>query len=176
MRKIYIIGTIHKGYTSKEELGAVLKNLSPNQVLVELPDQPIEKTRKSTDVRDEMMFAYDWAKENNIRVDCFDNDVDILREGMTLDHPKSKELMKYHTGILKHYSWKDLNKKEHAHTMDSPLEAEIADPIKQKNRENQMLKNIRGLLIPDGNVVILTGTAHLPFFEHSIPEAIFPLR
>lgn len=40
MQKIFIIGTIHGKYTPKEELGEILEDLKPDQVLVELSNPP----------------------------------------------------------------------------------------------------------------------------------------
>ena len=53
---------------------------------------------------------------------------------------------------------------------------ELIDQDKERVRENEMLKNIATNIIESGVIVVITGTAHLNFFERNIKDAIFPFR
>lgn len=46
----------------------------------------------------------------------------------------------------------------------------------EKLRKNEMLKNIQNNIIKSGTAVIITGVAHLDFFERNIKDAVFPFR
>ena len=118
--------------------------------------------------------------KNRIPVTVFDVEQSGLKEGVTgkepefMDHElKSKEL-------LKNYSWKDLNKIEPWQISEvAALEKEIVekyfDKENSKQREFQMMQNIKQELV-DGRNVIVTGAGHLTFFKEQFPEARIPFR
>ena len=179
MKEIICIGTIHLNWTPENELVDVLNELKPDHVFVELSPEELQGQREES-IRDEMFFAYDWAIKNRIPVTVFDVEQSGLKEGVTgkepefMDHElKSKEL-------LKNYSWKDLNKIEPWQISEvAALEKEIVekyfDKEKSKQREFQMMKNIKRRLV-DGRNVVVTGAGHLTFFKEQFPEAKLPLR
>ena len=79
MNTKYLIGTIHSGHTDKKELAHVLENIDPDQVLIELPEGFSEASvREREVVPDEMLFAYDWTRENGVSRACFDVDSEIV--------------------------------------------------------------------------------------------------
>lgn len=78
--------------------------------------------------------------------------------------------------MIKKLSWKDFNKIENEKLLDVDGLNDIIDQDKEKLRENEMLKNIEVSMIRSGTVVIITGTAHLSFFERKIQDAILPFR
>jgi len=78
--------------------------------------------------------------------------------------------------LIKNLTWKDFNKKENEKLLDVEGISEIVDSNREKAREIEMLNNINKYIIENGTVLIITGTAHLNFFEKNIKTAIFPFR
>ena len=174
MKKIIIIGTLHGGWTPKNELEEVLKSLNPDKVLVELSREELLRSREDS-IRDEMFVAYDWATENGKQVDVFDIENNTLKEGVTGKEPEFAELQIKAQELLKQYSWKDLNKVEPWNNsevthLDNALMEKYFDAEKNKERDFILLQNIKNKLI-DGVNVIFTGMAHLTFFKEQLPEA-----
>jgi pheromone shutdown protein TraB len=178
MKNMYVVGTLHQGCVPEEELVDVLESFKPDQLFLELPDEPLEDIVKSGDIRDEMIYAYQWAKKNNILVHCFDSEINTFRDGITVDSPEFKKLLVEQTEILKNskITWKQHNKKQYDSLLDHPLIAVISDPAKELQREKDMLQKIRKHSIQEGVILILTGAGHLSFFESELPEATFPFR
>lgn len=178
MRNIYVIGTLHGGYVPTEELEEQLVKLDPSQLFIELPDKSIETIKSGGDVRDEMMFVYEWGHKHNIPVHCFDVDRWTLKEGITINSPEFKELYDAQSKILEKHklSWKELNKEKYDTLLDHPLMEKVSDSTKEHEREIEMLQNIRDNMKKQGNILIFTGTAHLSFFQESLSKAIFPFR
>jgi len=178
MQKVYVIGTIHGGYVPQDELREELAKLKPTQLLLELPDKSLKEIKRSDDIRDEMMCAYEWATKNKVPVYCFDTNRNTFRKGITINSPVFKKLIDYQLMMLKSnkISWKDFNKKKNDSFLDHPLEDKVSDPVKLAKRDKEMLENIQKHMVSDGNIVILTGAGHLPFFEKELSEAIFPFR
>ena len=78
--------------------------------------------------------------------------------------------------MIKKLSWKDFNKIENEKLLDVDGLDELIDQNKERVRENEMLQNIEANIIESGTIVVITGTAHLNFFERNIQDAIFPFR
>ncbi len=178
MRKIYIIGTIHGGYTPHLELEEVLRNIQPDQALVELSHKPNEDTAEKDSFRSEMLFAYNWAEENGIKVEIFDVDDDhvYFNEGYG---PKSSEYRKLHKEqeeIIKKYTWKQFNRKEFNELLDHPLLEIIFSKEQEEIREAKMIQNIKRKMISEGRVVIISGAGHLKYFADSLPNTFVPLN
>ncbi|NOY35860.1 MAG: hypothetical protein GXP44_03015 [bacterium] len=180
MKKIIIIGTIHGGFTPKEELEEFLSDINPDQVLVELSDEELNDRPRENSIRDEMFAAYDWATRNKKKADCFDIENNTLKKGVTGKEPEFLKFELKVKELLKDYSWKDLNKEEPWETpevveLENKITEKYFNAEKQKEREHEMLDIVRGKLI-DGVNAIITGAGHLSFFKKEIPEAAFPLQ
>jgi len=52
----------------------------------------------------------------------------------------------------------------------------LIDQDKEKVREDKMLENIELNIAEGGTIIIITGKAHLNFFERNIKDAFFPFR
>lgn len=171
-QKLIIIGTLHIGLTPKEELKKVLEDINPDKLLVEL-SAPTKSGSK-----EEMIFAAEWAEANGIPVGYFDIPFAAFKEAVTPEDPAYKEALAKQAEELKAYSWKELNKKdiyEKCLTTQMMIETFI-DKEKWDSRRQQMLSNIKNLALPEGKTLVLTGTAHLNFFEKKLPEVEMPFR
>lgn len=178
--EIIIIGTLHTGWTPHDELIELLKNIEPNNILVELSKEELSTERRKTSIRDEMIAAYDWATGNNIPVNVFDTENNILREGITGTEPFFIQHGQQMKKILKNYSWKDLNSDKPWNLpgikcLDKEMNERYIDPEKSTKRDIELVNSIKNL-IKQGKNVILIGAGHLDFLEESFPDAEFPLR
>ena len=172
-RKIIVIGTLHAGITPNNELKEVIESFEPDQLFVEIANDDIVKNDLSS-YPPEMIFVLEWAKSNNVKVVGFDSKIDVFREGvMPEDHQAIIEKQKK---LIKKLSWKDCNKIENEKLLDVDGMDELIDQDKERVRENEMLKNIESSIIESGTIVVITGMAHLNFFERNIKDAIFPFR
>lgn len=179
MKKVFIIGTLHLNFTPKDELEAVLEQINPDQVLVELSPSEFEQPRTES-IRDEMFVAYDWAVAHHKKVDYFDNELSPLKDGVTGKEPEFVENELQVKALLKEYSWKDLNKEApwaipEVAQSEAKIVEKYFDVQKSKEREYFMLSSINEKLIEGTNVVV-TGAGHLSFFKKEIPDAVLPLR
>lgn len=172
-RKIIIIGTLHAGITPNDELKEVIENFKPDQILVEISNEDIDKNDLSS-YPPEMIFACTWAKNNNVKVAGFDSKMNVLKEGVMLND--NQDVIEKQKNLIKNLSWKDFNKIENEKLLDGDGIEEIVDSEKDKARELEMLNNIDSFIIKNGTVLIITGIAHLNFFERNINKAIFPFR
>ncbi len=173
MREILLLGTLHGGLTPKNELRSILESVVPDQLFVELT--PNEITNDSP-FRDEMIFAYQWGKERGITVDHFDRNTGELKEGITGREPEFIALSNELKSALEKYTWKELNKIEISQQpqileIEELMRAKFIDPKKEKEREDEMLKNIQDAMLPESKVLILTGTGHLEFFLKTLQGA-----
>jgi pheromone shutdown protein TraB len=172
-RKIIIIGTLHAGITPANELEEAIKSFSPDQVMVEIIDGDIEKNNLEL-YPPEMIFALKWAKNNNVKVFGFDSRINVFKNGIT---PKDNEaVIAKQKELIKNLSWKEFNKIENEKLLDVEELDDLVDKKKEDERESEMLKNIQNNIIENGTVVIITGIAHLDFFEKNIKDAILPFR
>ena len=173
LRKIIVIGTLHAGITPNNELKEVIESFEPDQLLVEIANDNIVKNNLSS-YPPEMIFAFEWAKSNNVKVAGFDSKINVFRGGVM---PKDNQAMiEKQKKLIKKLSWKDFNKIENEKLLDVDGLDELIDQDKESVRENDMLKNIEANIIESGTIVVITGTAHLNFFERNIKDAIFPFR
>ncbi|MDO8513036.1 MAG: hypothetical protein Q7S37_00845 [bacterium] len=171
MTKIIIVGTLHAGITPNSELEEVIESYKPDQILVEIKNEDIIKDNVDS-YPPEMIFAYQWAKKNGIKVAGFDSDIDVFKEGIT--DADNQRLIEQQKKLIK-TSWKEFNKKENEKLLD--IEGiDIVDHQKERERELDMLRNINKIIINSGVVLIITGCGHLNFFEDNIDRAIFPFR
>jgi len=178
--EIIVIGTIHSSWTPHDKLIALLEEHDPDKLLLELSPEELSEERRKSSIRDEMFAAYDWAKENGTSVDVFDEENDVLREGVTGQESVFEEHAQRSEEILRGYSWKDLNKDEPwndpAHQeLEEKLDTYYIDPDKSQQRESNLIRKIEKLLEPGRNVV-LVGVGHLAALENQLPRAQFPLR
>lgn len=178
MREIYVIGTLHAGYTPNDELRELLEDIEPNQVLVELPDEPIEELKDREVYPSEMIFAYNWGKEKGLQVGRFDveSDYSYFNEGRSPDDQEYKDYLEYQESIIKEHSWKDFNKERYNKLLDHPLRDVLFDKQQAEKREAEMLENIKKAMISNGKIVVTTGAGHLNYLQEHLPEAVFPLR
>src|SRR3989344_1541834 len=109
MRKVIFIGTIH-GFTPEKELKKILDNIKPIQILIKVPKEDIGKI-KLDNYPPEMVFAYNYAKTNGIKVSGFDFKV---RHNKIAKNEQYFDLIKKQEGIIKEnrFTWKDLNKEK----------------------------------------------------------------
>lgn len=121
-----------------------------------------------------MIFTYKWAKKNKIKVNGFDAKSNVFKKGIT--ETDNLRLIKKQEKLLKNYTWKDLNKKENDKLLNIDDLNLIVDHRKEKSREIKMLSNIKRSVIKDGVAMIITGSAHLNFFEKHFKKVIFPYR
>ncbi len=171
MRRIIFIGTIHCGATNEKELESLLNNYNPDQLLVEITQEDLDKNRINS-YPPEMIFAYKWAKKHKIKVNGFDSPIDTLKKGHTAED--DKRITEEQLAIVKKYNWKDFNKESYSKKLmfyDTSI-----DLKKHKARNEEMTKNIESLIQPTGTVVILTGAGNLNYFEKHVKGAEFPLR
>lgn len=176
MQKIIIIGTLHSGLVEKEDLVEIFEKVKPDQILVELTQKEVENINNSTSIRDEMIFSYLWAQKNNIDAKYFDEDINVLKDGINGKEPDFISLSNEFKEILQKYSWKELNQKE---PWDKPELKEIEEKINLKfidekrseERDWKMLENIKNVLIDKGVIVVLTGTKHIHFFKENLSNS-----
>lgn len=178
MRNIYIIGTLH-GFTPIEDLSDILEKLNFTQILIELPEDAPEKFKENNDIRDEMMWTYQWAKKKGVKVGLFDEYQPLFKKGMSVESPEYKEYVEKEREFLKKYTWQDFNKVEFLEKLNlhtEEIEEKLFDRMKSRKREKKMLENIKRLMSAEGNVVIITGVSHLDFFKKNLENATIPLR
>lgn len=178
MQQIIIIGTLHAGWTPADELRAVLAAQKPDQVLVELSPEELERPREDS-IRDEMFAAYDWASGKDTPVAVFDHENDVLREGVRGDEDAFREYEQKSREIFRGYTWKQLNREDPwqvpaMQELEQYMNEHYIDPEKATRREAVMLETIRQKMI-DGRNVVVTGVGHLPFFSKHLPSAAMPL-
>jgi len=181
MKTITLVGTLHGGLTPKNELEEVLEGLKPDQLFVELTPNELKEIENTKSIRDEMIFALRWAKKNGIKVDIFDRNEGELKKGATGKEPAFLKLLEEGDRIIKKYSWKELNKEEPWKTqplkgIEDKINEMVVDAKKAREREEEMIKNIKEKMISSGKIVILTGAGHLTFFEKRIPNAVCLFR
>jgi pheromone shutdown protein TraB len=172
-RKIIVIGTLHAGITPNNELKEVIESFKPNQLLVEIVNDDIIKNDLSS-YPPEMVFAYEWAKNSNVKVAGFDSKINVFREGVMPED--NQAMIEKQKKLMKKLSWKDFNKIENEQLLDVDGLDELIDQGKERVRKNEMLKNIEANIAESGTILIITGTAHLNYFELNIKDAIFPFR
>lgn len=173
MKKIVIIGTVHGDFTPEDELKEVLEEYNPDQLFVEIAAEDI-KDGKLAHYPSEMLFAYEWARKNKVRVDGFDSKINGPEEGR--EKEGEQKLIEEQRKLLNKFSWKEMNKPENLRKFYDSFPKNLVDPKKEEKREFEMLKNIRNHMIKNGRVLIITGCAHLDFFEKNFENAEFPLR
>ena len=81
MRRIIIIGTIHT-LTPETELIPILENLKPDILFIEISEEDII-SNNFKDYPEEMIYSFNWAKKNNIKVIGFDSKINVFAENKT---------------------------------------------------------------------------------------------
>jgi len=180
MKEIIVIGTLHSNSTPHKELLELVEEVGPDKVFVELSPEELGEERRQNSIRDEMFAVYDWARDHKLPICAFDIENDILKEGVTGNEAIFQELEQKSKKILENYSWKELNEKApwnipRIRELEEELEEKYIDQEKSKERERQILENIKNELI-EGKNLIITGAGHLSFFEKELPNAHFILR
>ena len=139
MRTIIIVGTLHEGLTPTDELQEILEDIDPDQLLVEIAKEDLQNEILGK-YPEEMVYAYKWAKKNNVQVNGFDSSINILKRGTTKED--EERVVKGVKKLLKGYTWKDMNKGE-CQKMIGQLIVGLIDPLKRKKRQQEMLQNIK---------------------------------
>lgn len=173
MEKIIIIGTLHAGSTPDRELAEVLEKYKSDQLLVEIAQADID-AGKIDDYPPEMIFAYNWAKNNGIDVFGFDSKINVFAEGKT--QADNQALIDEQERVMGALTWKDMNNEENLKILSVPGESELIDEEKEQARERELLENIKIRLAIDKTTLIVTGCGHLKFFEENLIGAIVPLK
>jgi len=126
MNNVYFIGTLHGGLTDHRQLQDVLEEYQPDQLLVEIIDDDLgnEAIKKYPD---EMQFAYNWAKNNDITCRGFDVDIDVRKSGVSKED--EDRVIAEEDEILDGYSWKDANRSEITALL-KPYSDKVTDKIK----------------------------------------------
>jgi pheromone shutdown protein TraB len=172
-KKIIIIGTLHAGITPNNELKEVIEGFEPDQLLIEIANDDIIENDLIS-YPPEMIFALEWAKNNNVKVCGFDSKIDVFRKGIMPE--ENQAMIEKQKKLIKNISWKDFNKIKNEKVLDVDGLDELIDHEKERMREYEMLNNIESNIIESGTIVVITGIAHLNFFERNIKDAIFPFR
>jgi pheromone shutdown protein TraB len=172
-RKIIVIGTLHAGITPNNELREAIESFRPDQLFVEIANDDIDKNNLNS-YPSEMIFALNWAKSNIVKVVGFDSKINVFRKGIMSED--NQAMIEKQKKLIKNLSWKDFNKIKNEKLLEVDGLDELIDQEKDAIREHEMLKNIQTNIIESGTVVIITGVAHLNFFEQNIKNAIFPFR
>lgn len=173
MKKIIIIGTLHAGLTPNLELKQVLGKYKPNRLLVEIAQEDIDAGTVDS-YPPEMVFAYEWAISNSIKVYGFDCKMNIFLEGK--NQTDNQVVILDQKKVMGKLTWKDMNKENNLKLLHLSSEKELINKRKEKEREMEMLKNIKNKLESSGTTLIITGCGHLKFFEENFHKAVFPLR
>ena len=175
MTKLYIIGTLHAGLTPNEELEEVLREYEPQQLLVEIAQEDIDSDDISK-YPSEMVFAYNWARKNELPVAGFDCKMNTFKTGKTSED--NENLIEKQKASMGKLTWKDMNKSENDRILNSAISEDenVVDAELEKIRNEKMVENIKRIKAKNGNIVVLTGCAHLDFFQTSFPMAVLPLR
>jgi hypothetical protein len=171
MQKIIVIGTLHAGLTPNSELEELLNKYKPDQLLIEMRDEDLKKGHIKLYPR-EMQFAYRWGKQQNIIMNGFDSLIDTLSKGMR--EANNLKVIEKQKKIMKQYNWKDMNKPKNNKLLEKAAKG-LCDPKKEIMKNQEMIRNIEKIK-KKGTIIILTGCAHLDFFEKHLPRAKFPLR
>lgn len=149
----------------------MLEKYAPDQLLVEIADSDLA-SGKIGSYPPEMRSAYEWAKKKGIGVRGFDSKIDVLAEGLgEADNQRAIEEQKKVMGAL---TWKDFNKQENLKKL-LDVGAWLVDSVKNKERNREMMDNIRNVMDAEGTVVVLAGCVHLRDIKASFPKAQFPL-
>jgi len=173
MKKIIIIGTLHAELTPEDELREVLEKYSPDQLLLEIAEEDV-KNKKIDSYPPEMIFAFNWAKNNKVRLNGFDSKIDSLNKGLTKED--EEKAIQEQKAVMKNFTWRDMNKLENLKKLYTDSVENLIDWRKEEKRELEMLNNIKSSMIQEGVILILTGCGHLAYFERRIKDAIFPFR
>ncbi len=168
---LFFVGTLHAGLTPNKELEAIIKEINPDRILVEILQEDIEKVQVGS-YPPEMVFAYKFARNNKIRVLGFDSKVDIFQDSVT--KADDQELLLQQKRIIGNKSWKLFNKSENAKLLTEV--DQISDMNRWRKREKEMARNIRKVVFENKKVLVITGCGHLDYFEQEFPNAVFPLR
>ena len=176
-RKIYVIGTVHNMMPRRrQELQAILEEINPDQILVEIVDEDLLSGNLGKYPK-EMVYAYRWGISHQKKVRGFDAPIDVVKKSISPEELKNAENEAF--GIFEEsgLTWKDLNRVDHRHVEEfERLQQRVIDYAKLKARYDEMLENVGRAMIKRGIVLILTGAGNLELFEGNMKEAIFPLR
>jgi len=170
--KLTFIGTLHGDLTPNKELEEILGLHKPEQLLVEITQQDIDKETISS-YPSEMISAYQWAKENNIPVLGFDSKTNVLVEGST--KKESEKLFIEQEKVIKKHNWKDFNKESYQKLLNIKSWNSVIDKKKWKLREEEMYQNIKKVHTHGKDSLVITGSGHIKFFKKKFPKAKFPL-
>jgi len=168
---LYFLGTLHAGLTINNELELIIKQIDPDQILVEVAQVDIDQNNIDS-YPPEMILAFTLSKENKIPVNGFDSKMNILKPNIT--EQDNRRLIERQKLIIGNRSWKDFNLSENARLLYESNN--LINQDKWQLRQHKMVENIKKLASKNKRVLIITGCAHLDFFEHSFKDATFPLR
>jgi hypothetical protein len=172
MNRIFLVGTLHAGFTPPKELISVLESLALNQLLVEIVQSDIQKN-KLAHYPPEMTAALKWARANRISVSGFDARLSVLRKEKT--KADNRKVIGEQSKLIRKYSWRFFNRLSHLKKLETKEYLDLIDLVKFQAREDRMAAYIRKRMNPSGRVAIVTGCAHLPFFKRTFKWASIPL-
>ena len=177
MIQLYIIGTLHLGYTPLHELEEEIGKINPDMIGVEICQKDINNNSiESYPPETQHMLKY--AQNNNITYFGFDSHTNTFNENIDVKEIE-KELIEEQLKIVEKYSWKEFNNTEIAKLLNTSKEEELIDSQKFKQRQEEMIQNIKNIisnLEENTKVVIITGCGHLASLGGEFPNAKFPLR
>lgn len=170
MDELFFVGTVHEHITPPEELIAVIRNLQPEKILVEIVQEDID-AKNISKYPPEMNATYHWAVENNISVAGFDSK--ISEEKLEVNQEELLRDLEIVKKQFKKIGWKNANKEKHIIEGREFLD-KYCDLEKSRERQEEMAHNIEKSC--NGKTVVVTGAGHLNFFSKRFPQANFPLR
>ncbi len=173
MRRIVVVGTLHAGATPNRELGEVLEQYAPDQVLVEIAQSDIG-AGKLRSYPPEMRFAYRWAVRNRVNVHGFDHRINLLARGKT--QKDNLRLIEKEKKLLGDFTWKDMNRERNLKKLDTDDWMKLVDWGKMRRRDREMARNVKRRMLRQGTVLIITGCGNLHVFEKHLKGAIFPFH
>lgn len=176
MQTILVIGTVHTMMPEhQQELENILRVINPDQIFTEVSEEDLQK-ENFKDYPQEMVYAYHWARKMGKRVNGFDAPSFLDISDSTVSEDMKRQLGREAGHLIAVVNWKYFNKTDtELYKRLSLFTERIIDKEKHKERQEIMLQNIQKHMIPQGKILILTGSFHLPFFQKKLKNALFPL-
>ena len=169
--KLIFIGTVHAGFTNNNQLLKLIKNYQPVKLLIEIKQMDV-KSGNIDSYPPEMIAAYGWAIDNKIPIVGIDHDTDEVIFG---NEELIKKLATKQIKVLEGHDWKKFNNKKNLDLLLTPEWTKIINKSETKRREHKMAHSIESAKKTNGNMVVITGSGHIPFFRKKFPTANFPL-
>ena len=170
MRSIRVIGCSHNGEDCVlAALGDLLDDLSPTQLILEIPDNAAE-TGALRWQSPEMVWAYNWAQQRGLPIRGYEPvpHMSILRAELSPDRIAElvEEVRRLGREIgpqraIDFYS-RGYAPRTPTELRLKELDAELIDPVRAKGRTQAIIENIKVMAQQAGTVVIVCGSNHTP--------------